>query len=73
MYPSVFLLNWPFRDERLQVFIGIAVILGDGLYNFLKIMIKSGYRLYIFYHTQNQLPVFREEGKHPTFENFTQH
>lgn len=40
-----------------KVFIAIAVILGDGLYNFLKIIFKSARQLYVHYKTNNQLPV----------------
>ena len=41
----------------LQVFIAIAVILGDGLYNFVKIVYKSGRDIYIQHNARNQLPV----------------
>jgi hypothetical protein len=46
----------------LQVFIAIAVILGDGLYNFFKIMYKSGRELYVHYRTRSQLPVSQAAG-----------
>lgn len=46
-----------------KVFIAIAVILGDGLYNFVKIMYKSGRELYIHYQTRSQLPVSQAADK----------
>jgi hypothetical protein len=40
-----------------QVFIAIAVILGDGLYNFIKVTIISGRALYVHYQNRDQLPI----------------
>lgn len=48
-----------------KVFIAIAVILGDGLYNFIVILYKSGKELHAHYASHNQLPV-SNAGAHPT-------
>nr|XP_024380047.1 probable metal-nicotianamine transporter YSL6 [Physcomitrium patens] len=44
-----------------KVFIAIAVILGDGLYNFIVILYKSGKELHAHYASHNQLPVSNAE------------
>ncbi|KAG0578467.1 hypothetical protein KC19_4G025400 [Ceratodon purpureus] len=48
-----------------KVFTAIAVILGDGLYNFVKIAYKSSRNMYIQRNSRNQLPVANADKLDP--------
>jgi hypothetical protein len=60
------MLDFLIKCIFMQVFIAISIILGDGLYNLVKIFIVIARELCSMQSKQHELPVQALEGKHVT-------